>query len=216
MTKVSSERRAPDVRSSHARHRTALPDRGRRHLDYRLCDPPVLRAPGPHRAACQCAPLQARERILYWMVFTAFVLAPVYAFSPFLDAAQVRLPAAVRWLGTAFRSARRRSAARDTSRARPQLVRQAGDRGQPPADRGGSVSSRATPDVHRAVLHSVRLQSAVGHWIVASANILAVTLMYLARVRDEEQMLIDQFGDEYRAYMKRTGRLVPRMCRAEG
>ena len=44
----------------------------------------------------------ARERILYWMVFTAFVLAPVYAFSPFLDAAQVRLPAAVRWLGLLF------------------------------------------------------------------------------------------------------------------
>jgi protein-S-isoprenylcysteine O-methyltransferase Ste14 len=34
--------------------------------------------------------------------------------------------------------------------------------------------------------------------------------MYFARVSDEEQMLIDQFGDEYRAYMRRTGRLVPR------
>jgi protein-S-isoprenylcysteine O-methyltransferase Ste14 len=29
-------------------------------------------------------------------------------------------------------------------------------------------------------------------------------------VADEEQMLIDQFGDEYRAYMRRTGRLIPK------
>jgi len=34
--------------------------------------------------------------------------------------------------------------------------------------------------------------------------------MYWARVADEEQMLIDQFGDDYRAYMRRTGRLIPR------
>jgi protein-S-isoprenylcysteine O-methyltransferase Ste14 len=36
--------------------------------------------------------------------------------------------------------------------------------------------------------------------------------MYLARVTDEERMLIEQFGDEYRAYMQRTGRLLPPLC----
>jgi protein-S-isoprenylcysteine O-methyltransferase Ste14 len=46
--------------------------------------------------------------------------------------------------------------------------------------------------------------------MVAIANLAAVTLMYWARVADEEQMLIDQFGDEYRAYMRRTGRLIPK------
>lgn len=49
------------------------------------------------------------------------------------------------------------------------------------------------------------------NWIVAATNIVAVTLMYLARVRDEEQMLIDQFGDKYREYMRHTGRLLPKM-----
>jgi len=48
------------------------------------------------------------------------------------------------------------------------------------------------------------------NWIVAIANLAAVTLMYWARVADEEQMLIDQFGDEYHAYMRRTGRLIPK------
>ena len=32
------------------------------------------------------------------------------------------------------------------------------------------------------------------NWIVAIANLATVTLMYWARVADEEQMLIDQFG----------------------
>ena len=31
------------------------------------------------------------------------------------------------------------------------------------------------------------------------------------RMNKEEQMLIEEFGDEYRAYMKRTGRLFPRL-----
>jgi len=29
------------------------------------------------------------------------------------------------------------------------------------------------------------------------------------RIRVEEQMLIDQFGDEYRTYMRKTKRLIP-------
>lgn len=52
------------------------------------------------------------------------------------------------------------------------------------------------------------------NWIVAIANLGAVTAMYLARVADEEQMLVDQFGEEYRAYMRRTGRLLPKLLRS--
>jgi len=31
------------------------------------------------------------------------------------------------------------------------------------------------------------------------------------RMRREEAMLIEQFGDEYRRYQQRTGRLLPRL-----
>ena len=54
-------------------------------------------------------------------------------------------------------------------------------------------------------------ESPTANWIVAIANIAAVTLMYVARVADEEKMMIDQFGDEYRAYMRNTGRLLPKL-----
>jgi protein-S-isoprenylcysteine O-methyltransferase Ste14 len=33
--------------------------------------------------------------------------------------------------------------------------------------------------------------------------------LFLFRVGQEEKMMLDSFGDEYRAYMKRTARLIP-------
>ena len=47
-----------------------------------------------------------------------------------------------------------------------------------------------------------------GSWIallMAAVGVLNVML----RVPREEKMMLEQFGDEYRAYMKRTGRLFP-------
>jgi protein-S-isoprenylcysteine O-methyltransferase Ste14 len=35
----------------------------------------------------------------------------------------------------------------------------------------------------------------------------------LIRLPREEEKLIERFGDEYRSYMKRTGRLLPRLER---
>jgi len=34
-------------------------------------------------------------------------------------------------------------------------------------------------------------------------------LQFLLRIQGEEKMMLQQFGDEYREYMKRTGRLLP-------
>lgn len=56
-------------------------------------------------------------------------------------------------------------------------------------------------------------------WVLVSANLLLLInylltiILISARIPKEEQMLLDQFGDEYRAYMKRTGRLLPRFGR---
>jgi protein-S-isoprenylcysteine O-methyltransferase Ste14 len=33
--------------------------------------------------------------------------------------------------------------------------------------------------------------------------------LYLLRVPREERMMVEEFGDEYRAYMDRTGRILP-------
>ncbi len=48
------------------------------------------------------------------------------------------------------------------------------------------------------------------NWIAGPAHLLTFGLLYAVRVPREERMMLDRFGDEYRAYAARTGRLWPR------
>ncbi|MGZ3687717.1 MAG: protein-S-isoprenylcysteine O-methyltransferase [Bdellovibrionota bacterium] len=47
------------------------------------------------------------------------------------------------------------------------------------------------------------------NWIAGMAGLIGFTMMFAFRLRPEEQMMIDQFGDQYRAYASRTKRLIP-------
>ncbi len=49
------------------------------------------------------------------------------------------------------------------------------------------------------------------NWIAGFAGIVGFGTLYLLRVGHEERMMIEGFGDEYRAYMERTGRLLPKL-----
>ncbi|MCG8406459.1 MAG: isoprenylcysteine carboxylmethyltransferase family protein [Phycisphaerales bacterium] len=48
------------------------------------------------------------------------------------------------------------------------------------------------------------------NWFLALIGIVTVVLI-VVRTRTEEQKLIERFGDEYKNYMERTGRFIPRM-----
>jgi protein-S-isoprenylcysteine O-methyltransferase Ste14 len=45
-------------------------------------------------------------------------------------------------------------------------------------------------------------------WLIVILVVAAILVLY-ARIGKEEAMMIEQFGAEYRAYMRRTGRLLP-------
>lgn len=49
------------------------------------------------------------------------------------------------------------------------------------------------------------------NWIAGFSNLASFGALYFWRVPREEQMMLDQFGGAYQAYMQRTGRLVPRI-----
>jgi protein-S-isoprenylcysteine O-methyltransferase Ste14 len=49
------------------------------------------------------------------------------------------------------------------------------------------------------------------NWIAGLSGLVSFALLYFSRVPREEQMMLDQFGEEYRAYMNRTGRVIPRL-----
>ena len=48
------------------------------------------------------------------------------------------------------------------------------------------------------------------NWFIALSSLLGL-VMLMVRLPKEEQNLIEKFGDEYKNYMKRTGRLIPKI-----
>lgn len=68
----------------------------------------------------------------------------------------------------------------------------------------------------RHPMYSAHLLLAIGqallvqNWIAGPLALVAFAGIYVLRVPHEEAMMLERFGDEYRAYMARTGRLFPR------
>jgi protein-S-isoprenylcysteine O-methyltransferase Ste14 len=48
------------------------------------------------------------------------------------------------------------------------------------------------------------------NWIAGWGFLITLLPLYLARIKEEEQMMLDEFGDQYCSYMRKTGRLLPK------
>jgi protein-S-isoprenylcysteine O-methyltransferase Ste14 len=48
------------------------------------------------------------------------------------------------------------------------------------------------------------------NWIAGFGGLIGYAILYFLRVPKEEQMMIEQFGDQYRQYMTVTGRVFPK------
>ena len=46
------------------------------------------------------------------------------------------------------------------------------------------------------------------NWVIGLGG-LGISILSAARVGEEEALMVEEFGDEYRAYMERTGRFLP-------
>lgn len=51
----------------------------------------------------------------------------------------------------------------------------------------------------------------IQNWLVGLATLIFLLPLYVERVPREERMMKERFGEEYEAYMKRTGRMLPRL-----
>lgn len=49
------------------------------------------------------------------------------------------------------------------------------------------------------------------NWIAGFSMLIPQIAQYWLRIKAEEAMLVEHFGDQYRQYMERTGRIVPRI-----
>lgn len=152
------------------------------------------------------------EKILLAAMFPSVLLLPLlYLFTPLLAFADYRLPAIVPWFGAA------------TMVASLWLFwRSHSDLGQ-----NWSVSLEVREGhqlVTRGVYRSIRhpMYASIWLWGIAQGLLLqnwfagwsvipAFAAMYFLRTPREEQLMCASFGDEYREYMRQTGRLFPRL-----
>jgi len=154
---------------------------------------------------------ERREKFLYYLVGLGFVPIIFYIFTSWIDTFHLPFPSGVRWLGAGLIFAgdllfiwSHKTLGRNWS---PILEIRKGH-------------TLVTDGPYRFIRHplyaaifligiGVSLLSA--NWIVSLSYMLPITCLYLVRVSNEEEMMIVQFGDEYREYMARTGRLVPKL-----
>lgn len=143
-------------------------------------------------------------RALDALAFLGRAIVPlVFILTPWLDSVDEPLPAALSWVGTAALA------------CVPLLLWRAhADLG-----RGEAFAPRG---VYRYVRHpaytglwllGIAQALLLPNWVAGLAGLAGLMPLYLNRVPREEEILLARFGDEYRAYMHRTGAVFPRLRR---
>lgn len=155
------------------------------------------------------------EKILLAAMFLAvLLLPPLYCFTPLLSFADYDLPASVRWLGAVVMVA-----------SLWLFWRSHVDLGQ-----NWSVSlelrenhTLVSHGVYRWIRHPMYASiwlwglaqgMMLANWFAGWAVMPAFAAMYFIRTPREERLMLEEFGDGYRKYARRTGRIFPRFSKA--
>lgn len=155
------------------------------------------------------------EIFLLLLVIPTTTLLPVlYLFTPLLGFADYRLPAYAPWCGTAvmllalwlfWRShadlGLNWSASLEVRKGH-QLVK------------NGVYSFIRHPMYASIWLWGIAQALLLPNWLAGWCVVATFAPMYFLRTPREERMMCEHFGDEYRDYMRQTGRLWPRLRRA--
>lgn len=149
-----------------------------------------------------------RERLAIYAM--GFGLAPMwlYMLSPLVDFARLGLPTWVRLIGLGavlFGIVMLLLSHRHLAASWSAFVE---------APAGGLV----TTGVYRFVRHPMYASFFLftggvllltSNWVAGAPALLGMLWLYLDRVDAEERLMLDLFGDEYRVYAERTGRILP-------
>jgi len=154
----------------------------------------------------------AQDKLLISLSSLGLIIIPLfYLLSPWLDFADYQLPVWVGWVGVAV-----------FAFALWLLWRSHVDLGRnwSPSLEIMEEHSLVTGGVYRYIRHPMY----AAHWVWGIAQVLLLQNwiagfsmlvfflpMYLMRVPHEEKMMLKNFGEEYRQYTSRTGRVIPRL-----
>jgi protein-S-isoprenylcysteine O-methyltransferase Ste14 len=73
----------------------------------------------------------------------------------------------------------------------------------------GVYGSVRHPMYSALVLYSVGQALVIPNWVAGPSSLLGFAVLLALRIRAEERMMGERFGDEYAAYSARTKRLIP-------
>jgi protein-S-isoprenylcysteine O-methyltransferase Ste14 len=152
----------------------------------------------------------AREVLLLTQLGLGWGILPLlYVFTPFLGFADYRLPGWSGWVGAALLAGalwlfwRSHAALRENWTNSVQLRR-----GHDLVTTGVYARIRH-PMYASAWIFSVAQVLLLHNWLAGWSALVTFGILYFARVGREERMMLDHFGEPYREYMRRTGRVLP-------
>jgi len=140
------------------------------------------------------------------------VLPLVYLFSPWLDFADYHLPTWAGWLGAVI-----------FALALLLLWKSHADLGRnfTPTVQLKEDHALVTHGVFRYIRHPIYAAHALWgiaqalllqNWIAGLSMLVFFLPLYLTRVPNEEKMMLEHFGEEYREYLSKTGRIIPKFA----
>jgi protein-S-isoprenylcysteine O-methyltransferase Ste14 len=152
-----------------------------------------------------------QEKTLLGLLFLGMMVVPIiYAATNWLDFADYTLPAWAGWLGVALSA----SAIFVFWRAHADL-----GLNWSPTLEIREKHELITRGIYAQIRHPMYASQwlwviaqplLLQNWVAGFINLLVFTPFYILRVRAEEQLMLEQFGEQYRSYMQKVGAVVPK------
>lgn len=155
--------------------------------------------------------VSSQEKAILGLLFLGMFLVPiVYASTNWLDFANYTLPAWAGWLGVVL-----------IGGAIFVFWRAHADLGLnwSPTLEIREKHELITRGIYAAIRHPMYASQwlwviaqplLLQNWIAGFVNLLVFIPFYFLRVRAEEQLMLEQFGDQYRSYMQEVGAVFPK------
>lgn len=149
------------------------------------------------------------DMLLLGLAGVGMLIPLVYVFSSALDFADYSLPDWLGWVGTALFGFAIWLLWRTHVDLGRNWTPMLGIRDEHTLVTEGVFSYIRHPMYAAHMLWAIAQVLMLHNWIAGFSFLVIVIPHYLFRVNDEEQMMLDQFGEGYREYMQRTGRIIP-------
>jgi protein-S-isoprenylcysteine O-methyltransferase Ste14 len=154
----------------------------------------------------------SQEKILLGLLFLGMFFVPIaYAATDWLDFANYSLPAWAGWLGVLLLA----GAVFVFWRAHADL-----GLNWSPTLEIREKHELITQGIYGVIRHPMYASQwlwviaqplLLQNWIAGFLNLLIFIPFYFLRVRAEEKLMVEQFGEKYRSYMQKVGGVIPRL-----